>query len=106
MNEVERIYAAIPHFSQLRDNVLFGDVWKRPELTAAERSLVTCAVLAAQGRTQELQAHIQIAGRNGVSADQLRGLAVHVAFYAGWPAGMAIGRAALEKIEESAPATR
>ena len=33
--------------------------------------------------------------------DELRGLAVQVAFYAGWPAGLSVGKAALPILQEA-----
>jgi 4-carboxymuconolactone decarboxylase len=95
VDDAKRIYKAVPHLKKLRDEVLFGDVWNRPELIPSVRSLVTCAVLASLGRNDELRVHVRRAVANGVTVDELRGLVVQVAFYAGWPAGMAIGRAAL-----------
>lgn len=97
--DVQRVYAAIPHLKQLRDEVLFGDVWRREELPPRLRSLVTCAVLAASGRNDELQGHVSRAVSNGVTLKELKGLAVHVAFYAGWPAGLSIGRAILPHLD-------
>lgn len=94
-----RIYKAVPQLARLRDEVLFGDVWKQPELSQRDRSVVTCAVLAALGRTEELAVHVQRAVDNGVTKDELRGMAVQLAFYAGWPAGIAIGKAALPILE-------
>jgi 4-carboxymuconolactone decarboxylase len=78
-------YDAVPQLGRLRKDVLFGDVWKQPELSPRDRSLVTCAVLAATGRDEELTFHLRRAVENGVTADELRGLVVQVAFYAGWP---------------------
>ena len=96
-----RVYAAVPALGRLRDEVLFGDVWRQPELSPRDRSVVTCAVLAAAGRDAELAVHVARAVDNGVSAQELRGMAVQLAFYAGWPAGIALGRAALPFIEEA-----
>lgn len=97
--ESARVYKAIPQLGRLRNDVLYGDVWKQPELNPRDRSLVTCAVLAALGKTDELQTHVQLAITNGVKPDELRGMAVQLAFYAGWPAGMALGKAALPLLE-------
>ena len=36
----------------------------------------------------------------GISADELRGLVVQVTFYAGWPAGLCAGKAALDLFED------
>ncbi|MGE4244152.1 carboxymuconolactone decarboxylase family protein [Ramlibacter sp.] len=98
----KRVYAAIPQLGKLREEVLFGNVWKQPELSARDRSLVTCSVLAASGRDEELAVHVQRALDNGVTPDELRGMAVQLAFYAGWPAAIAFGKAALPILEQAA----
>jgi 4-carboxymuconolactone decarboxylase len=97
------IYSAIPQLGRLRKDVLYGDVWQQPELTRRDRSLVTCAVLAALGKTEELKHHMQVAVENGVTADELRGLVVQIAFYAGWPCAVNAGKAALPIFEAATP---
>jgi len=94
-----RAYKAIPHLKRLRDEVLFGDVCKQPGMSARDRSIVRCAILAALGRQDERKAHVRRAVGNSVAMDDLRRLAVPVAFYAGWPAGLAVGRAVLPFLE-------
>ncbi len=94
-----RVYDAIPELGRLRNEVLFGQVWPNPDLAQRDRSLVTCTALAVLGRDEELAIHVKRAVDNGVTADELRGMAVHLAFYAGWPAGIALGKAALPFIE-------
>jgi 4-carboxymuconolactone decarboxylase len=100
VSEGLRVYKAVPQLGRLRDEVLFGDVWKQPEMSPRDRSIVTCAVLAALGRSDELHVHVRRAVDNGVTKDELRGMAVQIAFYAGWPAGIAVGKAALPILEE------
>ncbi|APX24994.1 MULTISPECIES: carboxymuconolactone decarboxylase family protein [Salipiger] len=95
-------YDLVPEFGRLRDDVLYGDVWNQPELGKRDRSLVTCAVLAALGKNAELEHHMKHAVENGVTADELRGLVVQVAFYAGWPCGVNAARAGAPIFEESA----
>ena len=94
-----RVYQLVPELGRLRDDVLFGDVWKQPELSLRDRSMVTCAVLAATGRSDELAFHVKRAVDNGVTTAELRGMAVQIAFYGGWPAGVSVGRAALPMFE-------
>lgn len=89
------VYDAVPQFGRLRDEVLYADVWNQPELTKRDRSLVTCAVLAALGKNAELAHHMTVAVQNGVTADELRGLVVQVAFYAGWPCGVNAAKAGM-----------
>jgi 4-carboxymuconolactone decarboxylase len=46
------------------------------------------ATLAALGRDAQLRSHLNLALDNGVTEDELAEVATHLAFYAGWPAGM------------------
>ena len=68
-------------------------------MTLRDRSLVTCSVLAALGKLDELKVHMARAVENGVTLDELRGLIMQVTFYAGWPAGLTAGKAALPLLE-------
>ena len=74
-----------PKFESLTEDVLFGDVWERPELSKRDRSLITVAVLQALYRTGQLPGHLNRALDNGVTKEELGELITHVAFYAGWP---------------------
>jgi len=78
-----------PKMVQLTDDVLFGDVWKRPGLSPRDRSLVTVAVLAATCRPDQLASHLRRALANGLTQDELVEALTHLAFYAGWPSAMA-----------------
>jgi 4-carboxymuconolactone decarboxylase len=77
-----------PKLSQLAKEVLFGDIWQRPALSARERSLITLAILASLGRVQQLPWHITFAQQNGLTREQLEELFTHLAFYAGLPAAV------------------
>lgn len=98
-SDSSRVYAAVPQLARLREQVLLGDVWKQPELAYRDRILVTCSVLAALGKLDELKVWSARAVENGITLDELRGLVVQVTFYAGWPAGLCAGKAALELFE-------
>lgn len=74
-----------PALAQYTDEVLFGDVWKRPELAPRDRSLITVAALVAAYRTNELPFHLKRALGNGVRKEELIELITHLAFYSGWP---------------------
>jgi 4-carboxymuconolactone decarboxylase len=50
--------------------------------------LVTVAALIALGRDAQLKSHLSRALQNGVTREELAEVATHLAFYAGWPAGM------------------
>jgi 4-carboxymuconolactone decarboxylase len=77
-----------PKLAELTQQVLFGDVWERKELSKRDRSLVTCAVLTALYRPDQLRFHLKLALDNGVTARELSEMITHVAFYAGWPAAV------------------
>jgi 4-carboxymuconolactone decarboxylase len=77
-----------PKLAELTDDVLFGDVWARPELGARDRSLITCAALVTNGSTEQLRSHLGRAKQNGLSETELKEMIIHLAFYAGWPRAM------------------
>jgi 4-carboxymuconolactone decarboxylase len=77
-----------PDFVHFTDDVLFGQVWPRTELSPKERSLVTVSVLATLGATDQLGYHLGLAKENGnTEAELIEGI-THIAFYAGWPRAM------------------
>ncbi len=77
-----------PGLVHFTDDVLFGEVWKRPELSPRDRSLVTVAALATSGNVAQLNFHLAYAKRNGMTEDELIETITHLAFYAGWPKAM------------------
>jgi 4-carboxymuconolactone decarboxylase len=77
-----------PKLAELTDDVLFGDVWERPQLSKRDRSLITCAALVATGRTEQMTFHFPRALENGVTREELIELITHLAFYVGWPHAM------------------
>ena len=74
-----------PALAAYTDEVLFGDVWKRPGLSPRDRSLITVAALIAGYRQNELPFHLKFALQNGVTREELAEIVTHLAFYAGWP---------------------
>ena len=70
------------------DDMLFGQVWTRPELSPRDRSLVTVACLVAGGNTTQLVNHLARARDNGLTETELIEAITHLAFYAGWPRAM------------------
>ena len=77
-----------PMLVSLTDEVLFGDVWERPELSKRDRSLITVAALIAGGNTEQLPGHLKRAKDNGLTETELKEVIIHLAFYAGWPRAM------------------
>jgi 4-carboxymuconolactone decarboxylase len=77
-----------PGLATLTDDVLFGDVWRRPELSPRDRSLVTISVLIATGKPAQLAGHLGRALTNGVQPTEASGLLAHLAIYCGWPSAV------------------
>jgi 4-carboxymuconolactone decarboxylase len=90
-----------PALAGYTDEILFGEVWKRPGLSPRDRSLITVATLVALYRTNELPFHLKRALDNGVTRDELGELITHLAFYAGWPAASTAVGAARKVFEEA-----
>ena len=78
-----------PGMAALTDDVLYGDVWRRPNLSPRDRSLVTIAALIATGRTAPLPGHLGRALDNGLRPTEASGLLAHLAIYCGWPSAVA-----------------
>jgi 4-carboxymuconolactone decarboxylase len=77
-----------PALAELTNRVLFGDLWRRPELSPRDRSLVTMAALIAIGQPEQLPFHANRAMDNGLSRSEASEVPTHLAFYAGWPRAM------------------
>jgi 4-carboxymuconolactone decarboxylase len=77
-----------PKLAQLTDDVLYGDVWARPQLSARDRSLVTISTLVAMNRPDQLRSHLALARDNGVTEEEIAETITHLAFYAGWPSAV------------------
>jgi len=73
-------------FQDLISRYAWGEIWSRPGLTRAERSMITLAVLAALRQDGELAMHVRAAVRNGLTETQIREVLLQVAVYAGVPA--------------------
>jgi 4-carboxymuconolactone decarboxylase len=90
-----------PALAEYTDKVLFGDVWRRANLSPRDRSLITVACLVALYRINELPFHLKRALENGVTRDELIELITHLAFYSGWPTASSAVQIARRVFEES-----
>jgi 4-carboxymuconolactone decarboxylase len=90
---------ALPKLWDIAMGVLFGEIWERPQLSKRDRSLITCAVLTALFRPDQLRYHIGFALDNGVTQDELSEMMTHVAFYAGHPSAVSAGNIAYDVFE-------
>jgi 4-carboxymuconolactone decarboxylase len=65
--------------------VLFRDLWLRPDLAPRDRSLVTVSALIAAGQVEQIPYHLNRAMDNGLTRSEASEVISHLAYYAGWP---------------------
>ena len=95
----EDMHWVAPALAGYTDEVLFGDVWERTDLSPRDRSLVTLSALIAGGNTAQMTGHLGRALDNGVTPAEISGMITHLAFYSGWPkavSALGVTRQALE----------
>lgn len=78
-----------PKVVQLTNEVVFDDLWRRPDLSPRDRSLVTVAALAALGDADQLDPYVRRGLENGLTREQIAESLTHLGFYAGWSRAMA-----------------
>jgi len=97
---VDRAVAATTPFTEPFQDFItryaWGDIWSRPGLSRAERSLVTLAVLTAM--------HVKAALRNGLTPEQIQEVLLQVAVYAGVPVANRAFPIAQRALAEARPA--
>ncbi|WP_108659845.1 4-carboxymuconolactone decarboxylase [Acuticoccus kandeliae] len=95
------------NFQRFITETAWGKVWARDDLSRRERSMITLAILATLGQWEEFAMHVRAARNTGTSADDIAGLLMHVAVYAGVPAGnhaFKIAKAAIAEADRAAAA--
>ena len=93
------LYAGSPYLGELRNSVVYDEIWERPYLSKRDRSLITIAVLQALVR-DELEIHIPRGLDNGLTPEEISEIILHVTFYAGWPTGVQASLIAAEAFDE------
>jgi 4-carboxymuconolactone decarboxylase len=81
----EQFGSVFPGMAQYTTDVLFRDLWLRPDLAPRDRSLVTVSALIANGQTAQLTPHLNRAMDNGLTQAEAAEAITHLAFYVGWP---------------------
>lgn len=84
----EQFGKVVPGIVQYTTDVLFRDLWLRPDLAPRDRSLVTVSALIAAGQGAQIPYHLNRAMDNGLTQEQAAEVVTHLAFYAGWPNAM------------------
>ncbi|KJA23331.1 hypothetical protein HYPSUDRAFT_66321 [Hypholoma sublateritium FD-334 SS-4] len=88
---------------QLATEAAWGTIWTRPGLELKQRSLIVIALLASQGRENELAHHIRGAITDGCTEVEIQETLLQTAIYSGMPTGMSSFRAAdalIKKLKE------
>jgi 4-carboxymuconolactone decarboxylase len=83
--DIRFVSPGLDHYTQ---KLLLGEVWKRPDLSSRDRSIVTLAALIARNQNAELPFYLNLALDNGVKPGEISEIIAHLAFYAGWPNAM------------------
>lgn len=78
----------------------WGDIWSRPGLDRATRSMLNLAMLTALGKPHELKLHVRGAIRNGLTKAQISEVLLQTAIYCGVPAAIESFRVAKETFRE------
>jgi len=85
ISDVQSVSPALAHYTA---GPLLNGLWKRPELSPRDRSVVTVAALIARIQSIEMRYHFSLALDNGVKPAELSEIITHLAFYAGWANAM------------------
>jgi 4-carboxymuconolactone decarboxylase len=87
---VERAEAAKTRFDEPFQAFItegaWGSVWSGSHFSRRERSIVTIALLAALGQSEEVALHVRATANTGATPEDVREALMHVAVYAGVPA--------------------
>lgn len=91
-----------PGIVQYTTDVLFRDLWLRPDLAPRDRSLVTVSALIANGQAAQIPYHLNRAMDNGLTQTEAAEVITHLAFYVGWPNGFSALPVAKDVFEKRA----
>jgi len=101
---VEQRMTAFGAFGEPLQNMInayaYGDVWSRPAVPPATKSLAVVAMLAALGRSDELRVHLKGALANGCKQEEIRDILLLVAVYCGIPAANEAHRIAVDVFKQ------
>ncbi|MFP3564563.1 carboxymuconolactone decarboxylase family protein [Paraburkholderia sp. SIMBA_030] len=83
-NVLDAMRTVSPALEHYTTDVVLGDLWKRPKLSARDRSVVTVSVLIARNQSTELPSYLDLALDSGLKASEISEIITHLAFYSGW----------------------
>ena len=97
---IARTDAFTEPFQTFVTRTAWGDIWDRPGLDRRTRSMITLAALTALKADREIAMHVRAAIGNGVTREEIAEVLLHVALYAGLPAGNAAFAIAQETLDD------
>jgi 4-carboxymuconolactone decarboxylase len=83
-----------PALDRYAHGTLFGNLWRRPDLSPRDRSLVTLAALIARNQAAEFPRYLDLALDSGAKPGEISEVITHLAFYSGWGNAMSAVSAA------------
>jgi 4-carboxymuconolactone decarboxylase len=104
MGEIDIVYPL--GFQEDADEYLTSSgpsVWSRPQLTPAERSIVTISLIIGQAVNEPMQNHISLGLRNGLSKEKIYEILRHSAMYVGFPLALNAMRQAATVFDSDRP---
>ena len=99
-NVEQQMGAIMPALVQYTTDVLFRDLWLRPDLAPRDRSLATVSALVATGQVAQITYHLNRAMDNGLTKEEAGEVVGHLAFYAGWPNAFSAAPVIKEVVEK------
>jgi 4-carboxymuconolactone decarboxylase len=81
----QQLGSVAPGVVRYTTEVLFRDLWLRPDLAPRDRSLITVSALIANGQTGQMAYHLNRAMDTGLTREQASEVLTQLAFYVGWP---------------------
>lgn len=85
---LDDIWAVSPALASYTQTSIREDLWKRPDLSPRDRSLVTVSALIARIQTIGMPHYFNIALDSGVKVSELSEVIMHLAFYTGWSSAL------------------
>jgi 4-carboxymuconolactone decarboxylase len=82
---IENVSPFMAPFQEMLTRYCFGETWSRPGIDRRLRSIITLAMLTAQGRAEEIKIHVRGALANGVTREEMQEIFLHAMIYCGVP---------------------
>jgi 4-carboxymuconolactone decarboxylase len=87
---LEEVGMVAPELEKLTRDLLVNGLWKRSELSARDRSLITLSAFIARNQTVGMVHYLNLALDSGVTPAEISEMITHLAFYSGWPNAFAV----------------